>query len=90
MPTRFTFDPDQYSVARWSPDGAHLVFPRVGNRKGIYQTLSNGAGAEEQILLSPHDGLLIPDDWLPDGRAIVFVDYPPGMQNSLSVLPMAR
>jgi dipeptidyl aminopeptidase/acylaminoacyl peptidase len=30
-----------------------------------------------------HDGLVIPDDWSPDGRFIVFVDQPPGMLGRL-------
>jgi Tol biopolymer transport system component len=86
-PTRFTFDPDQYSVARWSADGSRLIFPRVGNRKGIYQKLSTGAGAEEQILPSPHDGLLIADDVSANGRFMVLVEYPPGLRSRLSLLP---
>jgi Tol biopolymer transport system component len=85
--TRFTFDPGQYDVPRWSPDGSRLTFPRVGTRKGIYEKLSNGAGGENQIFASPHDGLVIPNDWSPDGRFLVFADTPPQQRGNLWMLP---
>jgi len=88
-PTRFTFDPDQYDVPRWSPDGSRLAFPRVGNRKGLYQKLSNGAGAEEQLMPSPHDGLVVTDDWSSNGRFIVYYDAPPGISSRLWFFPLS-
>jgi Tol biopolymer transport system component len=69
--TRFTFDAafDRYPV--WSPDGSRIAFQ--SNRQGqfaLYVKPSSGAGAEE-LLLSTAQGL-VPRDWSPDGRFVLF------------------
>lgn len=85
--TRFTFEPGEYDAPRWSRDGSRLTFARTRTRKGIYEKPSNGAGVETQIFPSPHEGLMIPQDWSPDGRFLVFSDQPPQRRGNLWMLP---
>jgi Tol biopolymer transport system component len=64
----------------WSPDGTRLAFR--SNRKGVielYQRSAEGGGTDEPLLLQdvfdpaqiPSNNV-VPTDWSPDGRDIVF------------------
>jgi hypothetical protein len=86
--TRFTFKPDQYDVPRWAPDGSRVAFARVGAPTGIYEKLSNATDTETQTFAAAADAMALPYDWSPDGRFIVFLDWPAGMATRLSVLPL--
>jgi Tol biopolymer transport system component len=64
VPARFTFDPGGDASPVWSDDGRKVAWQRS---TGVYLKSSNGTGPEEQIQDQP----LIPDDWQPDGRALL-------------------
>jgi eukaryotic-like serine/threonine-protein kinase len=69
--TRLTSDPAIDSDPVWSPDGRRVSFTSL--RKGqpdLYQRSSNGAGNEEEILVS--DRSKYPCDWSPDGRLMLY------------------
>jgi eukaryotic-like serine/threonine-protein kinase len=85
--TRFTFDPAEEWGSVWSPDGSRVVFS--SNRKGrfdLYQKVSSGAGAEEELLVDSRDKF--PIDWSPDGRFILFGDGATAATADLWVLPL--
>jgi Tol biopolymer transport system component/predicted Ser/Thr protein kinase len=70
--TRFTSDPMLDASAIWSPDGTRIAFRT--NRKGgiqLYQK-SAGGGGNEEPLFSVTGINLVPTDWSPDGRHILY------------------
>ncbi len=86
--TRFTSNPADENWMIWSPDGSHVVFNRFeGNELGLYQTLSDGSGAEE-LLISDADGKW-PVSWSPDGEIILYVTNSGGTGNDLWALPLS-
>ncbi len=86
--TRFTSNPADENWMIWSPDGSRVVFNRFeGNELGLYQTLSDGSGAEE-LLISDADGKW-PVSWSPDGEIILYVTNSAGTGNDLWALPLS-
>ncbi len=66
--SRFTFNGGGDPV--WSPDGAWIVYFKLGD--GLYAKASNGAGSEQPIYLDRDDpGLRSATDWSQDGRYLL-------------------
>ena len=76
--TRFTTDPANDRLPRWSPDGTRILFQsgRGSNVYSLYQKLSSGAGNEELVFQSGESKY--PLDWSSDGRFIVFASIVAG------------
>ena len=91
IPARITFDPASDWSAKWSPDGAHVIFAsanRTGNGNQIYQKSSSGVGNDE--LVSPEDAGGIPVDWTSDNKYIVYSRFMPrGGGNDTWLLPLS-
>ncbi len=86
--TRITSNPADENWMIWSSDGSRVVFNRFeGNALGLYQTLSDGTGAEE-LLISDADGKW-PVSWSPDGEIILYVTDSRGTGNDLWALPLS-
>ncbi|PYT06299.1 MAG: hypothetical protein DMF60_09660, partial [Acidobacteria bacterium] len=86
--SRFTFDPGNDLYPLWSPDGSRIVW--TSNRAGgfdLYQRASSGAGQDELLLKAGHR--IIPTDWSPDGRFIVYYEVDPKTRRDVWVLPLA-
>ena len=82
--------------ALWSPDGTRLAFR--SNRNGIiefYQRSTSGGGTDQPLLLAEAYRTarlpslnLVPTDWSPDGRNIIFSAPAPASGNDLWLLPL--
>jgi eukaryotic-like serine/threonine-protein kinase len=88
--TRFTSNPLVDSAPVWSPDGMRIAFARNSGAGGggLFQKLSSGLGAEEQLLQDSSNYTIW--DWSRDGRYLLFGKLAPGTVNktSLQLLPM--
>jgi Tol biopolymer transport system component len=73
------------SVAVWSPDAATIVSSGVGLNR-LFESPSNGAGAEKAILQSRVSLYL--NDWSPDGRYLAYTESTPETGYDLWLLPM--
>lgn len=85
--TRFTFDPASDATPVWSPDGSRVVFMAV--RQGaddLYQKPASSAGVEALLLATPQNKW--PQDWSPDGRALLYVTLDPQSGYDLWALPL--
>jgi serine/threonine protein kinase len=70
--TRLTFGPVANNFPVWSPDGKWIAYGSERNGKNhLYRKLSDGSGAEEQLLLDD-DQAVIPGDWSTDGKYILY------------------
>jgi Tol biopolymer transport system component len=76
--SRFTFDGQDDSSAVWSPDGSRIAWRNggtggsPGELKALLQKTSNNVGREEKLAIE--NGPWVIDDWLPDGRGLLFHD----------------
>jgi Tol biopolymer transport system component len=77
-PTRLTFDDAADGAPVWSPDGAQLAF-NSGRKSALkrtpsslYRRSANGTGNDELLLVGATNELLVPHDWTPDGRTLLF------------------
>jgi serine/threonine-protein kinase len=79
-------------MARWSPDGQHVVFygEHLTEGPGLFRRRADGAGQPERLAT----GNYVPTSWSADGRQIVYLDFgagrpgTPGQQPDLSVLTL--
>ena len=81
----------------WSPDGSRLVFR--SNRNGLIEFYERSAagGGSDKLLLSADTYAsarlpsfnLVPTDWSPDGRYIIFSAPAPESGNDLWLLPVS-
>ena len=87
-PTHITFDAKaDNSSPVWSPDGTKIAFSSQRNGKwGLYQTRSDGSGAEELLIES--ELRKAPMSWSPDGKRLVYWVQDPKTAGDLWVLPM--
>ena len=84
---RVTFDASHNSGPRWSPDGRTIAF--ASDRDGIYQIYqksSSGVGPDELVLKSGDWNW--PQDWAPDGQAMLFGTLTPKTQADIWLLPL--
>ena len=89
-PTRLTFDAGIDSTPIWSPDGSRIIF-RSG-RKGIYDLYVKSSNLEgnEALVYESREVTLnaTPNDWSPDGHALLYVNQDPENGNDLWVMPL--
>jgi serine/threonine protein kinase/Tol biopolymer transport system component len=75
--TRLTFDDATEDVSVWSPDSTRVVFNSGrGGAAAVPNSLhvraANGTGTDELLLAGTADEILIPFDWSPEGRYLLF------------------
>ena len=71
--TRFTFSPDDHSVA-WSPDGRRVAFE--SGRDGTHAVFVGPAdGADQDARATPGDRDQYLCDWSPDGRLLAITQF---------------
>jgi Tol biopolymer transport system component len=84
---RVTFGSGNNVFPVWSPDGSRLVFlSATGSTQGFYQKLTNGAQAQEPLLLSAKIQFLT--SWSADGKYLLYFSFDPGPSADLWVLPV--
>ena len=85
MSVRFTFEPTNHSAPVWAPDGSRLTFFKVRDgRWSIWEKASSGAGAQRLLLSTSND--LVPNDWSPDGKFLLYSERAPDTRADLWVL----
>jgi len=67
-----TVGPGVSNSPLWSPDGTRIVFASAknGNPFGLYQRSAAGGGDERLLLQTAQS--VIPNDWSPDGRFLIY------------------
>jgi Tol biopolymer transport system component len=86
--TRLTFGSGGSEYPVWSPDGSRLAFLSAsGSAFGFYQKPTNGAQAQELLLLSQK--VQVPTSWSADGQYLLYFNRDPDRGSDLWVLPMS-
>jgi Tol biopolymer transport system component len=85
--SRMTFGSGTSTFSVWSPEGLRLAFlSGDGTTFGLYQRPTNGAQAQESLLLSQK--AQYPTSWSADGRYLLYFSFDPGPNPDLWVLQM--
>jgi Tol biopolymer transport system component len=85
--SRVTFGSGNNIFPAWSPDGNQLAFlSATGPTQGFYLKLTNGAQAQEQLLLSSKIQFL--SSWSPDGKYLLYFGFDPDTGADLRLLPI--
>lgn len=79
VPIRFTFDPGRDASPVWSSDGRQIAWQ---GHSALYVKAASGTAVEEVLRNEP----LIPDDWLPDGKGLLYHPFQP---RQIWLLPLA-
>jgi Tol biopolymer transport system component len=97
--SRFAFGAVINASVLWSPDGGRLAF-RAFRHAGLiefFQRSASGGGDEQPMLQAETYSTaqipsinLIPTDWSPDGRHIIFSAPAPTSGNDLWLLPLSK
>ncbi len=77
--SRFTFDNEYHAAPVWSLDSKRLTF-FAGKPWQLKQKATDGAGEESRIRARSHD--LVPHDWSPDGRYLLYSEIQPQPLNA--------
>ena len=88
--SRFTFAPVEARFMVWSPDGKRLAYASGAGRAhdSILMQDTNGAGKPVTAVKGNAD--LIPFDWSPDGRSLLYREIDPKTKDDLWVLPLGQ
>ena len=88
--SRVTLDPAQDSDAIWSPDGKDIVFGSTRRGHAALYRKTVDSPEPEQLVAEMEDFReMIPTDWSPDGRFILFSpSMAPGAASSVWILPV--
>jgi eukaryotic-like serine/threonine-protein kinase len=85
--SRMTFGSGASDYPVWSPDGSRLAFESgVGTTAGFYQKPTNGAQAQESLLLSQKGQYVT--SWSADGQYLLYFSLVSASAIDLWVLPM--
>ena len=85
--TRLTFDADLFTGAFvWAPDGSRVVFSSMRNGSHGLSMKRVAGGNDELLIKGGH--IMVPHDWSPDGRYLIYYDNDPKTKRDLWVLPM--
>jgi len=94
--SRFAFGTSIAASALWSPDGSKLAFRSLRGVIQFFQRSAAGGGSDEPLLQAETyrtAGIpsinLIPTDWSPDGRHIIFSAPSVAFGNDLWLLPLS-
>jgi len=95
VPSRLTFDPTYEGYPIWSPDGSRIAFisARSASDAGIRVKSASG-GSDDTLLLkaevlSVTFGGVMPNDWSPDGRSILYQGAGGRTGADLWILPLS-
>ena len=84
-PTRFSFEPAGESAV-WSPEDDHVAY-ESRDPYALMLRPSNGAGDPQTLLMSAASHVA-PQDYAPDGTALLYVTSVAGGANDLMLLPL--
>jgi serine/threonine protein kinase/Tol biopolymer transport system component len=86
---RFTFSPGAENSPVWAPDGSRVAFALARQRQflQIFEKPSDGSG-NERLLLTSNSDEVIPVDWSPDSRTLLYTVHDPKTDGDLWALPL--
>lgn len=86
--TRFTYDANLDSHPVWSPLEDPEIVYSGGASRTLIRRAANGAGEPETLLPSPDAPVVYPQDFLPDGSALLYAARRANLDNDLLILPL--
>jgi serine/threonine protein kinase len=85
--SRFTFGPAYYAAPVWSPDGSRMAFfSYTDGPWTIYEKPLSREGDDRLLLKTTND--LVPNDWSPDGRSLLYTEIDATLKGDLRLLPL--